>query len=119
MDSSFYTSQFDTARELLSTNNPESTTGLYSILCALHELHQQNDTEWDKNQIHMDYKNVVMAVYLIYHTDRKTDIYYNKTYKRPESFLIIQNFKKDCFKEITKILEIIQPNQGIQWRIIK
>jgi hypothetical protein len=119
MDSSFYASQFDTARELLSTNNPESTTELYSILCALHELQQPNDKEWEQNKIHVDYKNVVMAVYLIYHTERKVDVYYNKQYTRPESFLIIQNFKKNCFKEITKILEIIQPNEGIQWRIIK
>jgi len=119
MDSSFYASQFDTARELLSTNNSESTTGLYSILCALHELHKQDDKEWNEHQIHNDYKNVTMAVYLIYHTERKIDVYNNKQYIRPDSFLLIQNFKKECFKEITKILEKIQPNEGIQWRIIK
>ena len=119
MDASFYASQFDTARELLSTNNPESTTGLYSILCALHELSEPENKNWENHQIHTDYKNAVMGVFLIYHTERKTDFYGNKLYTRPDSFLTIQTFKKNCFKEITKVLEQIQPADGIQWRIIK
>jgi len=119
MDASFYASQFDTARELLANNNPEATTGLYSILCALHELHQPDNEIWEKHPIHIEYKNTVIAVYLVYHTEKKSDIYNNQLYTRHNSFLLIQNFKKDCFKEITKILEKIQPNEGIEWRIIK
>jgi hypothetical protein len=119
MDASFYASQFDTARELLANDNPAAVTGLYSILDALHELYKQNDTKWQQNTIHNQYKDAVMAVYLIYHTERKADMYKNKQYTRPESFLIIQNFKRNCFKEITQVLELIQPNEGIQWRIIK
>jgi len=119
MDASFYASQFDTARELLANNNPEATTGLYSILCALHALHEQDEKEFEKNKIHLDYKNTVIAVYLVYHTDKKSDIYNNQIYTRHNSFLLIQNFKKDCFKEITKVLEKIQPSDGIEWRIIK
>lgn len=119
IDPSFYASQFDTARELLSNNNPESTTGLYSILCALHELHDPNDKQWEKHKIHQDYKPAIISVYLVYHTIKRSDIYNNKTYNRHDAFITIQNFKKECFKEITKILEQIQPNQGIEWRIIK
>jgi len=119
MDASFYASQFDTARELLANNNPEATTGLYSILCALHELNQPDNEIWEKHPIHIEYKNTVIAVYLVYHTEKKSDIYNNQLYTRHNSFLLIQNFKKDCFKEITKILEKIQPNEGIEWRIIK
>jgi len=119
MDSSFYASQFDTARELLANNNPEATTGLYSILCALHALYKPKDEKWDKHEIHTEYKNAVISVFLVYHTNKKSDIYQNQLYTREKSFLIIQNFKKDCFTEITKILEKIQPNSGIQWRIVK
>lgn len=119
MDASFYISQFDTARELLANNNPESTTGLYSILCALHEMHNPNDKNWEKNKIHLEYKTSVISVFLIYHTEKRSDIYDNKLYTRHNSFLIIQNFKKDCFKEISKILEKIQPAEGIQWRLEK
>jgi len=119
MDASFYASQFDTSRELLATDNPASVTGLYSILNALHELYKQNDKDWEKNNIHADYKTVVSAVFLVYHTDRKSDYYGNILFTRHHSFLLIQNFKKDCFKEITKVLEKIKPNEGIQWRIIK
>jgi len=119
MDASFYASQFDTARELLANNNSEATTGLYSILCALHELHDPENKEWDTNKIHTDYKNAVISVFLVYHTDKKSDIYNNQLFTRHNAFLLIQNFKKDCFKEISKVLEQIQPNEGIQWRIEK
>ena len=119
MDSSFYASQFDTARELLANDNPASVTGLYSILDALHELYKENDKTWKQHQIHRDYKNAVMSVFLVYHTDKKSDIFNNQIYIRHNSFITIQNFKKDCFKEIIKALEKIQPNDGIQWRIIK
>lgn len=103
----------------MANNNPEATTGLYSILCALHELYDSEDENWKKNKIHTDYKNSVIAVFLVYHTEKKSDIYNNQVFTRHNSFLAIQNFKKDCFKEITKVLEKIQPNDGIQWRIIK
>jgi len=119
MDASFYASQFDTARELLSNNNSESANGLYSILCALHELHQPNNPEWEQHKIHTEYKHTIISAYLVYHTDKKSDLYNHKVYTRYDAVLTIQNFKKDCFKEITKILEKIQPNQGIEWRIIK
>jgi len=119
MDASFYASQFDTARELLANNNSEAPTGLYAILCALHDLYKLNDEVWKKHKIHSAYKNTVIAVFLVYHTVRKTDVYNNKVFTRYDSFLLIQNFKHECFKEITLILEKIKPKDGIEWRIIK
>lgn len=118
MDSSFYASLFDTARDLLSNNSPESTTGLYSILCALYELQGLKETKnnFEKHQIHKDYKPAVSAVYLVYHTNKQSHLYEKNIVTRPMAFQTIQTFKKNCFREITKALEIIQPEQGIEWR---
>lgn len=120
MDPSFYASQFDTARELLSNNTSEAATGLYSILCALYELSEmpnKHKQQFQQHTIHEQYKPALISIYLIYYTIKKTDLYNRKTYTRHDSFILLQQFKQNCFKEITKALEQIQPQEGIQWRM--
>ena len=122
MDSSFYASQFDTARELIASNTGEATTGLYSILCALYEMDGLTPSQlksFKENKIHTDYKPAIICVYLVYHTNKQSNIYKNKVYQRPEAFMTIQRFKQDCFKEITIALQLIQPSGGIEWRMVK
>jgi len=58
MDNSYYTVQFDTARELLSNNNPEGTTGLYAIYNSLansHELEPKQINDLNKTNLHKKY----------------------------------------------------------------
>lgn len=121
MDPSFYASQFDTARELITNSTPEAPTGLYSILCALYELDEIKPSakkEFEKDQLHEKYKPAVICTYLVYHTDKRSDIYNNKIYNRHDAYLTIQDFKKECFKKISIALEQINPQQGIEWRLM-
>jgi hypothetical protein len=119
MDTSFYASLYDTSRELLSNNTSEAPTGLYSILCALYELKDISPStkqEFAKNKIHLDYPNVIDSIYLIFYTSKQSHLYKSKVKQRTNAFLDIQKFKQDCFREITKVLEIIRPETGIEWR---
>jgi len=117
MDASFYASLFDTSRELLSNNTSEAPTGLYSILCALYAMKSISPTQENnflKNEIHLIYPSVIDSIYLVFHANKQSHLYKNKV-----KILEIQNFKQQCFKQITNVLEIIQPEQGIEWRFDK
>jgi hypothetical protein len=122
MDETFYIAQFDTARDLIASNSPEATTGLYSILCALYSLTdmpEKNKKEFTNHQIHKEYEPAITCVYQAYYSIKQTDIYNNKVYTKPKAFMTLQKFKQKCFKEITIALQLILPNSGIQWRLIK
>jgi hypothetical protein len=122
MDASFYASLFDTSRELLSNNTSEAPTGLYSILCALYAMKSISPTQENnflKNEIHLIYPSVIDSIYLVFHANKQSHLDKNKVKTRPNAFLEIQNFKQQCFKQITNVLEIIQPEQGIEWRFDK
>ena len=60
------------------------------------------------------------SIYLnILHRKTKPPYTKSKVKQRTNAFLDIQKFKQDCFREITKVLEVIRPENGIEWRFEK
>lgn len=121
MDNSYYTVQFDTARELLSNNNPEGTTGLYAIYNSLansHELEPKQINDLNKTNLHKKYAETITCVYLVFFTTKMNQHYNGKTISRIEAYLKIQEFKQQCYTEITHILQLLLPDNGIEWRMV-
>ena len=123
MDMSYYAVQFDTARELLANNNPEGVTGLYAIynnLINSSDLDEKQLKEFSKiNYLKQKYDETIVCVYHIFFTQLKNQQYKGKVITRIDAYLEIQEFKQQCFKEISQVLQVLLPNDGMEWRFEK
>jgi len=123
LDASYYAVQFDTSRDLVSNNNPEGVTGLYAIFNSLINSSDLKDTrkrdEFKNSRLHEAYSTTVVCVYLIFFTSKINQNHNGQVFSRVKAYLLIQEFKQQCFKEITKVLEELMPEDGIEWRFEK
>ena len=119
MDASYYAVQFDTARELVANNNPEGATGLYAIynsLSSSSDLDQKHQKKFSESKLHYLYPEITVCVYLVFFTKRMNITYKNKTISQIDAYLKIQDFKQQTFKEISLVLQVLLPEQNIEWR---
>ena len=122
MDMSYYAVQFDTARDLLANNNPEGVTGLYAIYNSLansSDLSVEQINEYAKTSLTNDYSEAIVCVFLVFFTTKSNQQYRGKVISRIEAYLDIQDFKQRCFKEISTVLQVLLPSDGIEWRFDK
>lgn len=122
MDMSYYAVQFDTARDLLANNNPEGVTGLYAIYNSLansSDLTIEQINNYAKTTLTKDYPEVIICVYHVFFTQKQNQQYRGKTISRINAYLEIQDFKQRCFKEISTVLQVLLPSDGIEWRFDK
>lgn len=122
MDMSFYAVQFDTARELVANNNPEGVTGLYAIFSSLinsNEIEAKQKKKFDVSLLHNQYREIIVCVYLVFFTSKNNLSHNGKLISRVNGYVAIQDFKQQCFKEITEVLQELLPDAGIEWRFDK
>lgn len=117
MDMSYYAVQFDTARDLLANNNPEGVTGLYAIYNSLANSIELKTKP--KTQLTQRYPETIVCAYLVFFTTKANQQYNGKVISRINAYIEIQDFKQQCFKEITSILQELLPSEGIEWRFEK
>ncbi len=122
MDMSFYAVQFDTARELVANNNPEGVTGLYAIFSSLinsSEINEEQKKPFIESTLHKQYSEIIVCVYLVFFTTKNNLSHNRKIISRVNAYVAIQDFKQQCFKEITLVLQELLPDGGIEWRFDK
>jgi len=119
---SFYAVQFDTARELVANNNPEGVTGLYAIFSSLinsSEINEEQKKPFIESTLHKQYSEIIVCVYLVFFTTKNNLSHNRKIISRVNAYVAIQDFKQQCFKEITLVLQELLPDGGIEWRFDK